>query len=79
MVLPWWPMGGEQAVKADSNKSVFFWIKKIEPVSLPVQITIISQGRRHKTKRKKKGNVWRKEKNSFSVVHNTKRTNTKKI
>lgn len=72
-------MDGEHAAKRDSNKSAFFWRKKLEPVSLPVQITIISQGKRHKRKKRRKGNVWRKEKNNSSVVHNTKRTNTKEI
>lgn len=72
-------MGGEHAAKRDSNKSVFFWRKKLEPVALPVQITIISQGKKHKRRRRRKGNVWRKEKNKSGVIHNTKRTNTKKI
>lgn len=80
LVLAWWPMSGEHATKRDPNKSVFFWRKKIlEPVSLPFQITIIYQGKRHKRKRRRNRNSWRKEKNNSSVVHNTSRTNTKRV
>lgn len=56
-------MGGEHAAKRDSNKSVFFWRKKLEPVSLPVQITIISQGKKtQKKEEEKRKRLEKKEK-----------------